>query len=123
MPPHPFRFGLQEVVIDNSRFIGNVGWRQNHQSFEAARVAFNGIEKLRKGTALVCMADPLGQPERVAELAKAGVSCFALELMPRITRAQSMDALSSMSTVAPVTMTFSLRVIAPPTTAPSMTDG
>lgn len=42
----PFRVGLQEIVIDNSRFIGNVGWRQNHQSFEAARVAFEGIENL-----------------------------------------------------------------------------
>ena len=42
----PFRFGLQEIVIDNSRFIGNVGWRQNHQSFEAARVAFDGVENL-----------------------------------------------------------------------------
>ncbi len=42
----PFRFGLQEIVIDNSRFIGNVGWRQNHQSFEAARAAFNGVKNL-----------------------------------------------------------------------------
>ena len=42
----PFRFGLQEIVMDNSRFIGNVGWRQNHQSFEAARVAFDGVENL-----------------------------------------------------------------------------
>ncbi len=45
----PFRFGLQEVVLDNSRFIGNVGWRQNHQSFEAARVEFNGVENLKLG--------------------------------------------------------------------------
>jgi hypothetical protein len=42
----PFRFGLQEIVIDNSRFVGNVGWRQNHQSFEAARIAFEGVENL-----------------------------------------------------------------------------
>ena len=42
----PFRFGLQEIVIDNSRFVGNVGWRQNHQSFEAARVAFDGVKNL-----------------------------------------------------------------------------
>jgi hypothetical protein len=42
----PFRFGLQEIVIDNSRFVGNVAWRQNHQSFEAARVAFEGVENL-----------------------------------------------------------------------------
>jgi len=43
----PFRFGLQEIVVDNSRFIGNVGWRQNHQSFEAGRVAFNGVKNLK----------------------------------------------------------------------------
>jgi len=45
----PFRFGLQEIVLDNSRFVGNVGWRQNHQSFEAARVAFDGVENLTLG--------------------------------------------------------------------------
>jgi hypothetical protein len=43
----PLRFGLQEIVVDNSRFIGNVGWRQNHQSFEAARAAFNGVKNLK----------------------------------------------------------------------------
>ena len=42
----PFRFGLQEIVIDNARFVGNVAWRQNHQTFEAARVAFEGVENL-----------------------------------------------------------------------------
>ncbi len=42
----PFRFGLQEIVIDNSRFVGNIDWRQNHQSFEAARAAFEGVENL-----------------------------------------------------------------------------
>ena len=45
----PFRFGLQEIVLDNSRFIGNVGWRQNHQSFEAARVAYEGVKNLALG--------------------------------------------------------------------------
>jgi hypothetical protein len=42
----PIRLGLQEVVIDNARFVGNVGWRQNHQTFEAARVDFTGVENL-----------------------------------------------------------------------------
>ncbi|MCU0303889.1 MAG: alginate export family protein [Thermoanaerobaculales bacterium] len=42
----PIRLGLQEVVIDNARFVGNVGWRQNHQTFEAARVDFTGIDDL-----------------------------------------------------------------------------
>jgi hypothetical protein len=40
------RAGLQEIVIDNSRFVGNVGWRQNHQSFEAAKVDFDGVSNL-----------------------------------------------------------------------------
>ncbi|RUL83318.1 Re/Si-specific NAD(P)(+) transhydrogenase subunit alpha [Tautonia sociabilis] len=43
---------------------------------------------------------PLGAPEAVAELARTGVTAFSIELLPRITRAQRMDALSSMSTVA-----------------------
>ena len=36
--------GLQEILIDNHRFVGNVGWRQNHQSFEAARVTWDLTE-------------------------------------------------------------------------------
>jgi len=57
-------------------------------------------ERLASGTVLVCTADPLGNPKGVADLAAAGVTCFALELMPRISRAQSMDVQSSMANVA-----------------------
>jgi NAD(P) transhydrogenase subunit alpha len=49
---------------------------------------------------VIGMCDPLGSPQLAAEIAGRGVSLFALELLPRITRAQSMDALSSMATVA-----------------------
>jgi NAD(P) transhydrogenase subunit alpha len=42
----------------------------------------------------------LGAPDTVRELAATGITVFAIEMMPRITRAQTMDALSSMSTVA-----------------------
>jgi NAD(P) transhydrogenase subunit alpha len=49
---------------------------------------------------LVGMADALGNPQSVQELAAREVTAFALELMPRITRAQTMDILSSMGTVA-----------------------
>ena len=58
------------------------------------------LQKLRKGQHLVGMAEALSNPESVKELATKGVTAFALELMPRITRAQSMDILSSMGTVA-----------------------
>ena len=55
---------------------------------------------LRKGAALVGFLRPLDEPELARALAEAGVTSFSMELMPRITRAQSMDALSSMATIA-----------------------
>jgi len=55
---------------------------------------------LRRGIIVIGLADPLGTPEAAEALATAGVTSFALELVPRITRAQSMDVLSSMATVA-----------------------
>jgi NAD(P) transhydrogenase subunit alpha len=58
------------------------------------------IGSLRRGQAVIGFADPLGSPESIRELASAGVTAFSMELMPRITRAQSMDALSSMATIA-----------------------
>ena len=55
---------------------------------------------LRPGQALIGFADPLGSPDDVRVLSSRGVTAFSMELMPRITRAQSMDALSSMATIA-----------------------
>jgi proton-translocating NAD(P)+ transhydrogenase subunit alpha len=54
----------------------------------------------RSGQALIAFLDPLNEPTLSQALAEAGVTAFSMELMPRITRAQSMDALSSMATVA-----------------------
>lgn len=59
-----------------------------------------GAPPLKADQVLIAQMDPLGEPAAVAELAKSGVSAFALELVPRITRAQSMDVLSSMATIA-----------------------
>jgi NAD(P) transhydrogenase subunit alpha len=53
---------------------------------------------MRRGQALVGFLRPLGSAEVVREIAQAGVTAFSVELMPRTTRAQSMDALSSMGT-------------------------
>lgn len=55
---------------------------------------------LRRDLVLIGFLRPLGSPETVREIAATGAIAFAVELMPRITRAQSMDALSAMSTVA-----------------------
>lgn len=54
----------------------------------------------RPGQVVIAMCDPLGERRAAEELAARGVVLFALELVPRITRAQSMDVLSSMATVA-----------------------
>src|SRR3954453_5457521 len=58
------------------------------------------IGRLSRGGVLVGFLQPLTNSETVRALADAGVTSFAMEAIPRITRAQSMDALSSQATVA-----------------------
>jgi len=58
------------------------------------------LRHLRGGQFVIGLCDPLGEPQAVAEIAKTGATQFALELIPRTTRAQSMDVLSSMTTLA-----------------------
>ncbi len=55
---------------------------------------------LRPGQLVIGFCEPLTAAREIADLAAFGVTTFAMELIPRITRAQSMDALSSMATVA-----------------------
>src|SRR5712671_2631245 len=54
---------------------------------------------LRRGQILVGFLRPLGSLDTLKEIAATGVTSFSVELMPRTTRAQSMDALSSMATI------------------------
>jgi NAD(P) transhydrogenase subunit alpha len=54
---------------------------------------------LRRGQILVGFLRPLGSLDTLQEVAATGVTSFSVELMPRTTRAQSMDALSSMATI------------------------
>ena len=54
---------------------------------------------LRPGQVLIGFLRPLGSVNTVQEIAATGVAAFSIELMPRTTRAQSMDALSSMATI------------------------
>jgi H+-translocating NAD(P) transhydrogenase subunit alpha len=64
------------------------------------RAAPTELSMLRAGQTVIGFADPLGSPDAVEAIARTGVTAFSMELMPRITRAQSMDALSSMATIA-----------------------
>jgi NAD(P) transhydrogenase subunit alpha len=68
-----------------------------------AKVAAPGADemsKLSSGQALIGFLAPLTSPDTTRALKDAGVTSFAMEAIPRITRAQSMDALSSQATVA-----------------------
>jgi H+-translocating NAD(P) transhydrogenase subunit alpha len=64
------------------------------------RTGRDDLPLLRRGQVLIGFLRPLGALETVRDIAERGVTSLAIELMPRITRAQSMDALSSMATVA-----------------------
>lgn len=56
--------------------------------------------RLREGQILIAQCDPLSEPQAMVSLSSRRATVFALELVPRITRAQSMDVRSSMDTVA-----------------------
>jgi NAD(P) transhydrogenase subunit alpha len=57
------------------------------------------LSLLQPDHTIIGLADPLGRPQAAMDLATYGVTSFALELMPRIARAQSMDVLSSLATI------------------------
>lgn len=58
------------------------------------------LASLRQGQTVVGFSEPLAEPGLARAVAERGVTAFSMELIPRITRAQSMDALSSMATIA-----------------------
>jgi NAD(P) transhydrogenase subunit alpha len=57
------------------------------------------IGRLRRGTTLIAFLQPLSDPDGLERLTQQGVTAFAMESIPRITRAQPMDALSSQANV------------------------
>ncbi|MGH3037441.1 MAG: Re/Si-specific NAD(P)(+) transhydrogenase subunit alpha [Gaiellaceae bacterium] len=58
------------------------------------------LERLREGQSLIALLQPLTDPELLDQLARRGVTAFSMDAIPRVTRAQPMDALSSQSTVS-----------------------
>ena len=58
------------------------------------------VASYKKGALVIAIMDPFGNEAALGTLAKAGVTAFAMELMPRITRAQAMDVLSSQANLA-----------------------
>jgi NAD(P) transhydrogenase subunit alpha len=89
------RIGSREDVFRTADILAQV--RCLGANPEAGRA---DLALLRPGQVLIGFGEPLTALREDAELAATGVSHIALELIPRITRAQSMDALSSMATIA-----------------------
>ena len=65
-----------------------------------SELGLHDLEFLRPGQVMLGFLNPLGEPDSMSALAATGVTSLALDLLPRISRAQSMDALSSMAMVA-----------------------
>ncbi len=80
---------------------------ENHENVLAKPVIYKlnpptdaEIGQLQKDAVLVSFLQPAQNPERVEKLAKRGVTALAMEMVPRISRAQAMDALSSMANIS-----------------------
>jgi H+-translocating NAD(P) transhydrogenase subunit alpha len=89
------RIGSREQVLQQADILAQV--RCLGANPQAGR---DDLPFLRPGQILIGFGEPLTAVRECSDLAAAGVSLLALELIPRITRAQSMDALSSMATIA-----------------------
>jgi H+-translocating NAD(P) transhydrogenase subunit alpha len=58
------------------------------------------VDRLRSGQIVIGFLNPLNHPELIQKLAEKGVTAFAMEMIPRTTRAQVMDALSSQASIS-----------------------
>ena len=90
-----FREAGAEISLDRSKLLSeaDVLTVVNRPSPE-------DFQQLRSGAVVVGFLRPLDEPSALTPAVNGGVTTFAVELIPRITRAQAMDALSSMATVA-----------------------
>jgi len=97
--------GLKSGVLDTDYSAAGATVSQNAVSdadvvLKVRRPANGEVATYKRGALVIAIMDPYGNDAALAELAKAGVTAFAMELMPRITRAQAMDVLSSQANLA-----------------------
>lgn len=83
------------IVVDTSQL-----WGMADVLLKVAPPTDAEISSLREGATLISFLNPLGAPETIQRLAARHVTAFSLELIPRTSRAQSMDALSSQAALA-----------------------
>ncbi len=95
MPDKLFSDAGAEVVGSAPEAIG-----QADIVLKVGRPSEEELAAVKPGALLAGMIDPFGSREGLEAIARKGVAAFAMEFMPRITRAQSMDVLSSQSNLA-----------------------
>ncbi len=95
IPDSEFAAAGAEIAADPAAALTGAGVVFAVQTPEAAERAL-----IPRGALLVCIAGAFSDPELVPNLAAAGIDTAAMELLPRITRAQAMDVLSSQSNLA-----------------------
>jgi H+-translocating NAD(P) transhydrogenase subunit alpha len=95
LPDEAYQHAGARVVNGGSALIGESDVVLKVQAPSAAEVGM-----LRKDAVLISFLQPATQGDIIQALAKRGVTAFSLELVPRISRAQSMDALSSQASVS-----------------------
>lgn len=99
-PDDHYREAGAEVVGSRDEVLAGTNVLAQVRAFGANRVEGEAdLDKLPAGATIVGLCDPLDAVEPSQELARRGISCFALELVPRITRAQTMDVLSSQANI------------------------
>jgi proton-translocating NAD(P)+ transhydrogenase subunit alpha len=97
--------GLKSGVLDTDYSAAGATVSQNAVGdadvvLKVRRPANDEAATYKRGALVIAIMDPYGNDAALAELAKTGVTAFAMELMPRITRAQTMDVLSSQANLA-----------------------
>jgi NAD(P) transhydrogenase subunit alpha len=90
-----------KIISDRDELFAGADIILQVQSFGSnTENAENDLKRLKPKHLVVGMMDPLAQPQAASQVAKTGATAIALEMVPRISRAQSMDVLSSMATLA-----------------------
>jgi NAD(P) transhydrogenase subunit alpha len=92
-PDRDFEFDGVERVDAARAFAADV-------VLKVAKPSQDEILKLKKGSLVICLGEPYAKDGTFEKLAEVGVSCVAMELVPRTSRAQSMDVLSSQANLA-----------------------
>ncbi|GMB81802.1 Re/Si-specific NAD(P)(+) transhydrogenase subunit alpha [Shinella zoogloeoides] len=98
--------GLASRILDadyeaaGARIVGKEEAKTADVVLKVRRPTSPEIAGYKPGAIVIATMDPYGNEAAIAEMARAGLTAFAMELMPRITRAQSMDILSSQANLA-----------------------